>query len=66
MEENQHVPDETQRCVHKRVFTSSLTGQNGLNYTSSLRAEDVSLSLNRTIMEYVDGVDLVGTFLMVI
>ena len=49
-----------QNCGPGGVFTSSPTGQTGLNYTSSLRAEDVPLSLNRTIveLEYVDGVDL--------
>ena len=46
-----------QRCGPGGVFTSSLTGQTGLNYTSSLRAEDVPLSLNGTIVECVDGSD---------
>ena len=53
-----NVPDETQRCGPERVFTSSLTGQTGLNYTSSLTAEDVPLSLNGTIVECVDGENL--------
>ena len=53
-----NVPDETQRCGLGDVFTSSLTGQTGLNYTSSLRAEDVPLSLNGTVVECVDGIDL--------
>ena len=43
------------RCGPDRMFTSSLTGQTGLNYTSSLRAEDVPLSLNWTVVECVDG-----------
>ena len=38
------------------MFTSSLTNQTKLNYTSSLRAEDVPLGLNGTIVECV-GVD---------
>ena len=51
-------PEQMQRCGTDRIFTSSLTGQTGLNYTSSLRAEDVPLSLNRTVVECVDGADL--------
>ena len=55
----QHSDDDiTQRCGPDRVFTSSHTGQTGLNFTSSLRAEDVSFSLNRAIVECVDGTDL--------
>ena len=50
--------DGTQRCGPGMAFTSSPTGQTGLNYTSSLRAEDVPLSLNGTIVECVDGSDL--------
>ena len=50
-----NVPDEMQRCGTDRIFTSSLTGRTGLNYTSSLRAEDVPLSLNGTVVECVDG-----------
>ena len=46
-----------QTCGPGRVFTSNLTGQTGFNYTSSLRAEDVPLSLNGTIVECVDGTD---------
>ena len=47
-----------QRCGPERIFTSSLTGQTGLYYTSSLRAEDVPLSLNLTVVECLDGADL--------
>ena len=50
-------PEQMQRCGPDRIFTSSLTGRTGLNYTSSLRAEDVPLSLNGTIVECVDGAD---------
>ena len=59
-EETQHVlySTEMQRCGTDRIFTSSLTGQTGVNYTSSLKAEDVPLSLNRTVVECVDGADL--------
>ena len=45
-----------QNCGPGGVFTSSLTA--GINYTSSLRAEDVPLSLNGTIVECVDGAEL--------
>ena len=48
-------PEQIQNCGPDRIFTSSLTGQTGLNYTSSLRAEDVPLSLNWTVVECVDG-----------
>ena len=51
-------PDEMLDCGPDRIFTSSLTGQTGVNYTSSLRAEDVPLSLNGTVVECVDGADL--------
>ena len=51
-------PEQMQSCGTERIFTSSLTGQTGLNYTSSLRAEDVPLSLNWTVVECVDGADL--------
>ena len=51
-------PDEMDNCGPDRIFTSSLTGQTGVNYTSSLRAEDVPLSLNGTVVECVDGADL--------
>ena len=50
-------PDEMQNCGPGDIFTSSLTGQTGVNYTSSLRAEDVPLSLNGTVVECVDGAD---------
>ena len=53
-----NIPDEMQTCGPGGVFTSSLTGQTELNYTSSLRAEDVPLSLNGTRVECVDGADL--------
>ena len=53
-----NIPDEMRRCGTDRIFTSSLTGRTGLNYTSSLRAEDVPLSLNWTVVECVDGADL--------
>ena len=52
------LPDEMENYGPGGVFTSFLTGQTGLNYTSSLRAEDVPLSLNGTIVECVDGADL--------
>ena len=48
-------PDQMQTCGPGDIFTSSLTGQTGLNYTSSLRAEDVPLSLTGTMVECVDG-----------
>ena len=51
-------PEQMQRCGTDRIFTSSLTGQTGVNYTSSLRAEDVPLSLSGTVVECVDGADL--------
>ena len=53
-----NIPDEMQSCGPGEVFTSFLTGQTGLNYTSSLRAEDVPLSLNATVVKCVDGSDL--------
>ena len=53
-----NLPDEIQRCGPGGVFTSSFTGQTGLSYTSSLRAEDVPLSLNGTTVECMDGADL--------
>ena len=53
-----NLPDEMQSCGPGEVFTSFLTGQTGLNYTSSLRAEDVPLSLNGTLVECVNGEDL--------
>ena len=51
-------PAVMQTCGPGDIFTSSLTGQTGVNYTSSLRAEDVPLSLNWTVVECVDGADL--------
>ena len=51
-------PDEMQNCGPGEIFTSSLTGRDGLNYTSSLRAEDVPLGLSGTVVECVDGADL--------
>ena len=51
-------PEQIQRCGPDRIFTSSLTGRDGVNYTSSLRAEDVPLSLNWTVVECVDGAAL--------
>ena len=53
-----NIPGETDNCGPGDIFSSSLTGQTGLNYTSSLRAEDVPLSLNWTVVECVDGADL--------
>ena len=53
-----NIPGEMDSCGPDRIFTSSLTGQTGVNYTSSLRAEDVPLSLNGTVVECVDGADL--------
>ena len=51
-------PELMQSCGPGDIFRLSLTGQIGLNYTSSLRAEDVPLSLNGTVVECVDGADL--------
>ena len=51
-------PDEMLDCGPGEIFTSSLTGQTGVNYTSSLRAEDVPLSLSGTVVECWDGADL--------
>ena len=51
-------PTVMQRCGPGDIFTLSLTGQTGVNYTSSLRAEDVPLSLSGTVVECVDGADL--------
>ena len=53
-----YIPDEMDSCGPGDIFTSSLTGRDGVNYTSSLRAEDVPLSLNWTVVECVDGADL--------
>ena len=51
-------PEQMQRCGPGDIFTSSLAGRTGVNYTSSLRAEDVPLSLDGTVVECVDGADL--------
>ena len=51
-------PEQMQNCGPGDIFTSSLTGRTGVNYTSSLRAEDVPLSLSGTVVECVDGADL--------
>ena len=51
-------PEQMQNCGPGGIFTSSLTGQTGVNYTSSLRAEDVPLNLNGTVVECVDGATL--------
>ena len=50
-----NVPGEMDNCGPGDMFTSSLTGRDGINYTSSLRAEDVPLSLNGTVVECVDA-----------
>ena len=44
-------PEQMMSCGPERIFRSSLTGRTGVNYTSSLRAEDVPLSLNGTVVE---------------
>ena len=48
-------PELMQRCGPDRIFRSSLDVDAEVNYTSSLRAEDVPLSLNWTVVECVDG-----------
>ena len=48
-------PEQMQRCGPNRIFTSSLDVDAEVSYTSSLRAEDVPLSLNGTMVECVDG-----------
>ena len=55
-----NVPGEMDRCGpgDNIIFTSSLDVNAEVNYTSSLRAEDVPLSLNGTVVECVDGADL--------
>ena len=62
MEENQNVlypnPEQMQRCGPGYIFRSSLNVDAEVSYTSSLRAEDVPLSLNGTMVECVDGADL--------
>ena len=55
-------PELMQRCGPDRIFTSSLDVDAEVNYTSSLRAEDVPLSLNWTVVECVDvGVRNIGS-----
>ena len=51
-------PSVIQTCGQGNIFTSSLDVDAEVNYTSSLRAEDVPLSLNWTMVECVDGADL--------
>ena len=53
-----NVPGEMDSCGPGDIFTSSLDVDAEVNYTSSLRAEDVPLSLNETVVECVDGADL--------
>ena len=53
-----NVLDEMDSCGPGDIFTSSLDVDAEVNYTSSLRAEDVPLSLNWTVVECVDGADL--------
>ena len=53
-----NIPDEMQSCGPGDIFTSSLDLEAAVNYTSSLRAENVPLSLNWTVVECVDGADL--------
>ena len=53
-----NVPGEMDSCGPGDIFTSSLDVDAEVNYTSSLRAEDVPLSLNWTVVECVDGLDL--------
>lgn len=47
-------PEIMQTCGPNDIFTSSLTGQSGPNFTSSLRADNVPLSVNGTRVECVD------------
>ena len=51
-------PDEMLDCGPGDIFTSSLDVDAEVSYTSSLRAEDVPLSLNWTVVECVDGASL--------
>ena len=53
-----NVPGEMDSCGPGDIFTSSLDVDADINYTSSLRAEDVPLSLNWTVVECVSGADL--------
>ena len=48
-------PDDTETCGPGRVFTSSLTDQSGVNYTSTLRVESISDGLNDTKVECEDA-----------
>ena len=43
--------------TRRYIFRSSLDVNAEVNYTSSLRAENVPLSLNWTVVECVDGAD---------
>ena len=52
-----NVPGEMDSCGPGDIFTSSLDVDAEVNYTSSLRAEDVPLTLNGTVVECVDGAD---------
>ena len=51
-------PAVMQTCGPDRIFRPSLDVDAEVNYTSSLRAEDVPLSLSGTVVECVDGADL--------
>ena len=51
------IPEQTTSCGPEDIFTSSLDVDAEVNYTSSLRAEDVPLSLNRTVVGCRDGAD---------
>ena len=53
-----NIPELMQTCGPGDIFRSSLDVNAGVNYTSSLRAEDVPLSLSGTVVECVDGADL--------
>ena len=53
-----NIPEQMQSCGPGDIFRSSLDVDAEVNYTSSLRAEDVPLSLNGTVVECVDGADL--------
>ena len=61
-------PELLQRCGPERIFRSSLDVDAEVSYTSSLRAEDVPLSLNGTMVECVDGADLqiIGSYIICI
>ena len=53
-----NIPGEMDSCGPGDIFTLSLDVDADVNYTSSLRAEDVPLSLNWTVVECVDGASL--------